>query len=216
MKRFFLAFLIAGSCTTAAMAQSAQYQDAMVKQTADLDSASTFTPDGLQQKSNTFERIADAEKVQWLPYYYAAYMQVMQAFALKDKSQVDALADKAEANLDKADALSPKNSEIACVRSLVATARLTVDPMTRGMKYGMEAAAQLEAAKTLNPENPRVYLLQGQSLLFTPEQFGGSKSKAKTTFDLALEKFAAFKPESNIAPHWGEAYARKLLEASQK
>lgn len=216
MKRFFLAFLFTAGLGTAAMAQSAQYTDAMTKQTSDLDSSGTFTPDGLQQKANTFERIADAEKSQWLPYYYAAYAQVMQALTLQDKSQIDPLADRAEANLDKAEALSPKNSEIACIRSLVATARLTVDPMTRGMKYGPEAAAQLEQAASFNPENPRIYLLQGQSLLFTPEQWGGSKSKAKMTLEVALQKFAAFKPESSIAPHWGEPYTRKLLEQSQK
>lgn len=216
MKRLFLAFLFTGSLATAAMAQSAQYTEAMTKQTSDLDSSSTFNQEALQQKANTFERIADAEKSQWLPYYYAAYTQVMQAFMLKDKSQIDPLADKAESNLDKAEALSPKNSEIACIRSLVATARLSVDPMTRGMKFGPEAAALLEQAKGLNPENPRIYMLQGQSLLFTPEQWGGSKSKAKTTLEVALEKFAAFKPESGIAPHWGEAYTRKLLEQSQK
>ncbi|WP_436485098.1 hypothetical protein [Chitinophaga sp. ARDCPP14] len=216
MKRLFLAFLFTGSITTTLMAQSAQYTEAMTKQTSDLDSSSIFTPDGLQQKANTFERIADAEKSQWLPYYYAAYMEVMQALTLKDKSQIDPLADKAEANLDKAEALSPKNSEIACIRSLVATARLTVDPMSRGMKYGPEAASLLEQAKSFNPENPRIYMLQGQSLLFTPEQWGGSKSKAKTTLELALEKFAAFKPESSIAPHWGEPYTRKLLEQSQQ
>jgi hypothetical protein len=215
MKRFFLAFLFTGSLATA-MAQSAQYTDAMTKQTSELDSSGTFTADGLQQKANTFERIADAEKSQWLPYYYAAYAQVMQALMLQDKSQIDPLADRAEGNLDKAEALSPKNSEIACIRSLIATARLTVDPMTRGMKYGPEAAALLEQAADFNPENPRIYLLRGQSLLFTPEQWGGSKSKAKTTLELALQKFAAFKPESSIAPHWGEPYTRKLLEQSQK
>lgn len=215
MKRFFLAFLFTGSLATA-MAQSAQYTDAMTKQTSELDSSGTFTADGLQQKANTFERIADAEKSQWLPYYYAAYAQVMQAFILQDKSQIDPLADRAEGNLDKAEALSPKNSEIACIRSLIATARLTVDPMTRGMKYGPEAAALLEQAAEFNPENPRIYMLRGQSLLFTPEQWGGSKSKAKTTLELALQKFAAFKPESGIAPHWGEPYTRKLLEQSQK
>ncbi|SEV99863.1 hypothetical protein [Chitinophaga arvensicola] len=216
MKRFFLAFLLTGTMATAAMAQSAQYTDAMTKQTSDLDSSSTFNPDALQQKGNTFERIADAEKSQWLPYYYAAYTQVMQALMLKDKSQVDPIADRSEANLDKAEALSPKNSEIACIRSLIATARLTVDPMTRGQKYGADAAAQLQQAKALNPENPRVYMLQGQSLLYTPEQFGGSKSQAKTTLELALAKFAAFKPESTIAPHWGEGYTRMMLQASQK
>ena len=139
----------------------------------------------------------------------------MQALILKDKDKIDPLADKAEGNLDKAEALSPKNSEIACLRSLVASARLMVDPMSRGQQYGQEAASQLEQAKAYNPENPRVYMLEGQSLFFTPEQFGGSKPKAKTTLELALEKFAAFKPESNIAPHWGEPYTRELLSKAQ-
>ena len=135
---------------------------------------------------------------------------------LKDKTQADPLADKATANLDKAEALSPKNSEIACLRSLVASAKLMVDPMNRGAQYGPEAAAQLAAAKSYNPENPRVYLLEGQSLLFTPEQWGGSKSKAQTTLALALTKFAAFKPETAISPKWGESYARTLLQNASK
>ncbi|MFY0253477.1 hypothetical protein ACDQ55_05910 [Chitinophaga sp. 30R24] len=216
MKQFFLAICLIASCTTTLMAQRAQYVEAMTKQTADLDSSETFTPELLQQKGNTFERIADAEKNQWLPYYYAAYTQVMQALILKDKAQIDPLADKAEANLDKAEALSPKNTEISCIRSLIATARLTVDPMSRGVKYGMEAASQLQQAKAYDPGNPRVYLLEGQSQLFTPEQFGGSKTKAKVTLTLALEKFASFKPASSIAPHWGEPYARQLLQAAQQ
>ena len=215
MKRIFLTLLFTGSVAAAALAQSAQFQEAMTKQTADLDSSSSFTAEVLQQKSNTFERIADAEKSQWLPYYYAAYTQIMQALILKDKDKIDPLADKAEGNLDKAEALSPRNSEIACLRSLVASARLMVDPMSRGQQYGQEAASQLEQAKAYNPENPRVYMLEGQSLFFTPEQFGGSKPKAKTTLELALEKFAAFKPESNIAPHWGEPYTRELLSKAQ-
>lgn len=215
MKQFLLALLLMGNIVTVS-AQSERYTAAMTKQTADLDSAGTFNPEALQQKGNTFERIADAEKNQWLPYYYAAYTQVMQTFMIKDKSQIDPLTDKASANLDKAEALSPKNSEISCLRSLVATARLTVDPMTRGMKYGPEAAAQLAAAKSYNPENPRVYMLEGQSLLFTPEQWGGSKTKGKETLELALTKFAAFKPESAISPKWGEEYTRKLLQNATK
>ena len=215
MKRFLLSFLLLGAVATGAVAQSAQYQDAMKKQTGDLDSSSTFEPAALLAKANTFERIADAEKSQWLPYYYAAYCQVMLVFVNPDKSKIDELADKAALNLDKADALNPKNSEIACVRSLVASARLMVDPQTRGMKYGMEAGQQIELAKTYNPENPRVYMLLGQSLLFTPEQFGGSKTKAKANLEVALQKYAAFKPESDIAPHWGESYAKELLSKAQ-
>jgi len=36
----------------------------------------TWSADGLRDLSNSFERIADAEKTQWLPYYYAALERV--------------------------------------------------------------------------------------------------------------------------------------------
>jgi hypothetical protein len=84
--------------------------------------------------------------------------------------------------------------------------------MTRGAKFGTESAELLEKAKTQNPENPRVYLLQGQNLMFTPEAFGGSKSKGKELLNVALQKFTAFKPENDIAPRWGEVYTKELLK----
>ncbi|MEJ7671851.1 MAG: hypothetical protein WKF59_03885 [Chitinophagaceae bacterium] len=56
-----------------------------------------------KELANNFERIADAEKTQWLPYYYAAYCNVMNAFMEQDKTKVDAIADKAEELITKAE-----------------------------------------------------------------------------------------------------------------
>ncbi|GAA0535262.1 hypothetical protein [Chitinophaga japonensis] len=193
-------------------AQSPQYQEAMAKQVALLDEGSSYNPQTMLEISNTFERIAATEQNQWLPYYYAAYAQVMSAFMQEnDKDKMDALADKADMNIGKAEALQPDNDEIACIKSLIATVRISVDPPSRGQQYGPESGAQLVKAKQLNPENPRVYLLEGQALYYTPEQFGGDKVKAKEVLEQALQKFTAFKPASNIAPHWGEARAKQLL-----
>jgi hypothetical protein len=176
-----------------------------------LDDPNSFNPQKLEELANTFERIGNAEKTQWLPFYYAAYCNVMTAFQEKDQSKVDVIADKATADIAKADTLNPKNDEVYLIKSLIASSRISVDPQSRGPKYGVEAANwQTEAAK-LNSENPRVYILQGQSLFYTPEQFGGSKSEAKKKFELALQKFTTFKPASSIAPHWGEPYAKQLL-----
>ncbi|MFB6457518.1 hypothetical protein ACE38W_19765 [Chitinophaga sp. Hz27] len=211
MKRIFLSLLLIAGVTTATMAQSSQYQDAMTKNISDLDSSSTFKPDVLQQKANVFERIANAEKSQWQPYYYAAYCNIMSALMQQDKSKVDAMADQAENDLTLAEQLSPKNSEISCIKSLIATARLTVNPMERAAKYGPMAAQLLEEGKAFNPENPRVYLLQGQSLIYTPEQFGGSKEGGKKLLELALQKYSTFKPATTLDPVWGEGYAKGLL-----
>lgn len=212
MKQILFSLLMVTGITFAAHAQSEQYQQAMNQQVGMLDSASTFTLAGMQQLGNTFERIAEAEKTQWLPYYYAAYCRVNEAFFTQDKGKVDEVADKALLNIEKAAALKGKDSEISCILSMIASSRIGVDPMTRGMKYGTESAQHLEEAKKLNPENPRVYMLEGQSLLYTPEAFGGSKTKAKERFEVSLQKFAAEKPADKITPHWGEYYVKELVK----
>ncbi|WP_341834455.1 hypothetical protein WJU16_15820 [Chitinophaga pollutisoli] len=189
-----------------------RYEAAMKQQVGLLDSASTFNPASLKALGNTFERIADAEKTQWLPYYYASYCLVNEAFMTEDKTKVDPIADKAALMAEKAVALKGEDSELSCLLSLIAVSRIAVDPMTRGAKYGTESAELLDKAKQQNPENPRVYLLAGQNLLFTPEAFGGSKTKGKELLNLALQKFSTFKPESGISPRWGEAYTKELLK----
>ncbi|ASZ10870.1 hypothetical protein KTO58_21100 [Chitinophaga pendula] len=216
MKRVTLSFLLLLAVVFTAGAQSAQYESAMTKQVALLDDPASFNPAKLGEISNTFERIAAAEKSQWLPYYYAAYSQVMAALIEQNKDKVDAIVDKVDANLAKVDELSPNNDEAACIKSLAATARLMVDPQSRGMQYGMASAQELQKAQTINAENPRVYLLQGQSLFYTPEQFGGSKARAKEKFQAAIEKYASFKPASKLAPHWGEKRAKELLAEANK
>ena len=75
--------------------------------------------------------------------------------------------------------------------------------MARFQQYGPAAATALETAKKLNAENPRVYMLEGEDLFFTPEQFGGDKAEAKKRFETAMSKFNAQKPESSIHPKWG-------------
>jgi hypothetical protein len=92
------------------------------------------------------------------------------------------------------------------------SARIGVDPMSRGMKFGMEASKLLTQAKEKNPANPRIYLLMGQNKFYTPEAFGGGKKAAAEYFTLAVEKFAAFKPVDELSPTWGLESAQKMLE----
>jgi hypothetical protein len=200
---------------TAAFAQSEKYVKTMEEKVAALDT--TWSANGLKELANTFERIATAEKTQWLPYYYAALANVnmgyqsMNPSGPSDASVIDPIADKAEGLLNKADALSKDNSEIYVVKKMIASLRMMVDPMNRYMKYGLEANAALEKAKSLNAENPRVYILEGQDKFYTPEQFGGSKEEAKKLFEESLKKHEAFKPESSIHPRWGKSVSQYFL-----
>jgi hypothetical protein len=174
---------------------------------------------GLQEQANWFERIAEAEKTQWLPYYYAALSNVNLGFnyALAagpmggNADKVDPLADKAEKLLNKAEELSKDNSEIFVVKKLIASLRMLGDVMNRYMTYGPAAKEALETAKKLNPENPRVYVLEATDLFSTPEEYGGNKAEAKRLFEESLKKFESFKPESSIHPNWGMAQAKYFL-----
>lgn len=158
--------------------------------------------------SAAFERIAEAEQTKWLPYYYAALTQVNAAYMLGMENmkaeQTDPMADKAEAMIGKANALQPDNSEIYVVKKMIASLRMLGDPMNRYMQYGPMAEEALKIAMKLNPENPRIYLLQAQDKFYTPEQFGGSKEEAKQLFEMALKKYATFKPASELEPTWGK------------
>jgi hypothetical protein len=215
MKRIFLSLMLCGSIAAVNAQDNSKFEAAMKKNIDLLDSAHAKMMTGdaslMETEANAFERIGNAEKDKWQPYYYAAYAQVMEAMFIKDKDKVDGLADKATVNVEKAEAFSPNNSELTCLRSLIAVSRISVDPMSRGAQYGMESATLLEKAKSQNPDNPRVYMMQGQNLYFTPAEFGGDKEKAKELFQLALQKFASFKPATSVDPAWGEAYTKKLL-----
>ena len=70
---------------------------------------------------------------------------------------------------------------------------------------------QKQKAKSLNENNPRVYILEGQDKFFTPEQFGGSKEEAKKLFEKANGIFQVSKPANTIEPQWGRGQVAFFL-----
>jgi hypothetical protein len=213
MKKIVL--LLAGvlSLSASLFAQDDKYTAAMAGKVVAVDTSRRA--DDLIALSASFERIADAEKTKWLPYYYAALTQVNAAYMMSmekpDAAKTDPIADRAEALLSKAESLSKDNSEIYLVKKMIATLRMMADPMTRYMQYGPKAEEALQTAMKLNPENPRVYMLQAQDKFYTPEQFGGSKEEAKKLFELSNKKFETFKPASAIDPNWGRSTLKYFM-----
>ncbi|MBE7173560.1 MAG: hypothetical protein INR73_23510 [Williamsia sp.] len=196
--------------TLSLFAQSDKYKAAMQKNISQLDSA--ITKNTLGELSNNFERIGEVEKTQWLPYYYAAYCTVMNAYMQQDKSKVDPMADKADALVSKAAGLYGKeSSEIYVIRSMIASSRMMVDPQSRWQQYGQASTENINKAKSLDPGNPRPVYLEGQAKFYTPEAFGGGKAPAKELFTKALQLFDTFKPQSELDPTWGKMSAQYFL-----
>lgn len=193
-------------------AQSDKYVKAMEALVPAVDTTHSF--EGLEDLANSFERIANAEKVQWLPFYYAALCNINMAnmyFQQERLEKIDPLVDKAEPMLKKAEELEPNNSEVSLLKKMFNTAKMMADPMSRYMVYGAAASEALETAKKLDPENPRVYLMEGIDRYYTPEQYGGSKEEGKKLFQEAAKKFETFKPASSIHPSWGMGQVKYFL-----
>jgi hypothetical protein len=208
MKKVIILSFVLVNTFFAAFSQSDKFNAAMSSTLDQMKAAKT--PEEVTAVAAKFERIGDAEKTQWLPYYYAALIKARAAFEAKDKDKV---ADEASATLDKAEALEKNNSEIFCVKATIAYAHMMVDPMTRYMQYGADATNSLKAAKKADPSNPRPVLMEANSLYRMPEQFGGGCNTAKPVAEKAAKLFADFKPASTLHPNWGKDNVDEILNS---
>ena len=172
------------------------------------------SPEEMLATSAFFERIADAEKDKWLPYYYAAQTQILAAW-MNPKSDKDKVAEKANSLILKAELISANNSEIYCLKQMTAVLQLTVDAMSRWQTYGALASEAIAKAKEADSSNPRPYVLEGQYLMNVPEAFGGGKAVAKKILEKSLILLENFKPASPFHPNWGKEQAITALAACQ-
>lgn len=203
---------IALFCSATCFAQTDKYIATMKENIAMQDSAKT--KEDMLALSNTFERIAKAEKDKWQPYYYAALQQILRCYKMQgpEAKNIDTELNRADELIANAEVISPNNSELICLKSMIATGRMMVDYMERTAIYGPKATALLTEAIKLNPNNPRAYLLLGQNLYYTPSTFGGGKDKAKPVLEKSVQLYETFEPATELDPIWGKAMAASLLK----
>jgi hypothetical protein len=208
MKKLILSIaLLVSVFATNASDSSERFQKAMGATLEQMKTAQK--PEEIQAVANQFERIASAETAEWLPNYYAALCQLMLS-QKGEKSGIDALMDKADIFIGKAEKLSPNNDEIEVLKADIAMMRISVDGMSRFMTYGQAFEIAIQKAQSINPENPRAYALKASMVYYTPEQFGGGAKNACPIVKVALGKFTNFKATYAFAPTWGEGYVSGL------
>ncbi|MGV3696570.1 hypothetical protein [Flavobacterium sp.] len=164
----------------------------------------------------TFERIASVEKSNWLPNYYIAFINTLEAFGTKDKEKASALIAKAQDALDNATLISPNNTEIMVVQAMLYTAILLQDPMTNGQKYGGLAMEQYDKALIIDPKNPRVLFSKAEFEIGGAKYWGTDTKPMCDAIAKSIELFANFKPETPFHPNWGADRAQKALEECRK
>lgn len=157
-----------------------------------------------------FERIASAEKDNWLPNYYVALVSTTASFASKDKTQIDALLQKAQAALDIELTKQPNNPELLVMQGMIHTAWISFDPMTNGMKLSGKVMEIYGKAQAIAPENPRVVLSKTEFEMGSAKFFGTDIKPLCAQAEKAVELFSTFKAETPFHPNWGADRAKEL------
>lgn len=164
---------------------------------------------------NLFERIAKAEKENWIPYYYAAQVHIITTFSSKDKS-VETRLKKAQDFLNEAKTFSNNNAEILILEAMLNTAYVVYNPNVYGMTHSGKVEQLYQQAKAIEPENPRATLYHAEW------QMGGAKfwGKDPKAFCPEIEKaILYFEKEPNhdtpFYPDWGKDQIARVQKACE-
>ncbi len=161
---------------------------------------------------NLFERISAASPTEWLPSYYAARINIINGFAIKDKSKLAQQLEKAQAQVDHASSISPNNPEIMILQAMLYTVWVAYDGATYGMQYAPKVSEIYAKAYAIDKNNPRVVLSKTEWDIGSARYFGKDTTpyckeleRAKTLFDAETKK-------DDFSPNWGKARAERLVE----
>ncbi|MEM1176351.1 MAG: hypothetical protein AAGA33_06370 [Pseudomonadota bacterium] len=103
----------------------------------------------------------------------------------------DQTLERAQTTLEGLVETSPDSAEAWALLSSTLGMRIGIRPMTRGFTYGMRSDAAMDKARELEPQNPRILLIDAIALLNKPSLFGGDRDEAIAKLDRALAEIAA-------------------------
>lgn len=209
MKTILLSIAILVTALTG-KSQSKQYAGAMgeaLSQYATCKSVSDF-----QALGNRFALIANAEKTEWLPYYYHAHCYILMSFMEPtDAVKKDSYLDEAEKSITKMIELAPKESEVYALQSMFYSARLVVNPMERGQKYSSLSAQAVGISLGMDANNPRAKFLKLRNEMGAAQFFGKDPKEFCPQASELLANWDTFKVKSPLYPAWGKEQVEEIV-----
>lgn len=142
-------------------------------------------------------------------YYVALCGYRLATYYMTSNSMTEAQtqASDAEKHLEKAVELEPSWGEPYALYATLMGIEIAFD-MNQAMTLSIKSNQYFKKALELEPENPRINLLKGVSVLYTPEQYGGGAEAAKNILDKSVSLFEKENIQDPLMPSWGkdEAY----------
>ncbi|WP_046744302.1 tetratricopeptide repeat protein [Kordia zhangzhouensis] len=208
MKKIVLILLFVGVGTIAS-AQT-QYEKGMLK------AFSLWKENKSIEAANLFERISSATPNEWLPLYYAAQINILNGFTIKDKSKLTQQLEKAQAQLDKAKSLSPNNPEIMVMQAMLYTVWVAYDGATYGMKYAPKVSEIYAKALAIDHNNPRVVLCKAEWDMGSARYFGQDTAPFCKELERAQTLFETEAKQQDFTPSWGKERVIQLVDECKK
>lgn len=172
--------------------------------------------DKVDEAINLFERIANAEKDNWLPHYYIAQINSIRSWNVKDETVLKAQLDKAHEHLNIAMAISKNNPELLVMQGQIYTNWVAFDGRTYGMKYAAKVTELYNKAYKIAPKNPRVVMCKADWAMGSARYFGQDPKPYCEELESSLALFDAFKAESKYHPTWGKNRAKEAIKPCKK
>lgn len=176
----------------------------------------------LWEKGNTtaasqlFERISKAAPTKWMPAYYAATVEILSSFGLKDETVLKAKLTKAKEFLDIAKSNSENNPEIIITQALLNLGYIAFDGQKYGMTLSGETSKLYTKALQIAPNNPRVILGNAEWNMGAARFFGKSTKPYCAEIKRAIEIGKEEKIETEFYPKFMLKRAENLLKQCEE
>jgi hypothetical protein len=194
----------------AGMSQSKEYYGAMGEALGQY--ATCKSVDDFQALGNRFSLIANAEKTEWLPFYYHAQCYIIMSFMEpSDAAKKDSYLDIAEKSVTKMIELAPKESEVYALQSMFYSARLVVNPMERGQKFGMLSGQAVGMALSLEANNPRAKFIKLRNDMGAAQFYGKDPKDYCPQATELLATWDNYKVKGPLYPAWGKDQVAEVV-----
>ena len=202
-------FLFIGLFIALNVTAQTQYQKGMQKAFA------LWEQGKLTETSQLFERISKAEPTKWLPAYYAATVEIIGSFGLKDEAVLKAKLTKAQEFLDAAKSNSENNPEIIITQAFLNLGYIAFDGQKYGMTLGGKNSMLYAKALQIAPNNPRVILGNAEWNMGSAKFFGKSTKPYCEEIKRAIEASKTEKIEIEFYPRFMLSRAEGVLKQCQ-
>jgi len=210
MKTAIISIAIILSALTG-MSQSKEFNSAMGDALGQYAKCKSI--DDYQALGNRFGLIANNEKAEWLPLYYQAHCYIIMSFMEQsDVAKKDSYLDVAEKSLTRMIELAPKEAEVYALQSMFYSARLVVNPMERGQKYGALSSQAVGMALGLDGNNPRAKFIKLRNDMGSAQFFGKDPKEFCPQASELLAGWDSYKVKSPLYPSWGKEQVAGIVE----